>query len=96
MYQTDKSSGDKSRLITPIIQSRLNSDYINDNWDKLSQMYRGKHVAVYNLEVVDNDVDFDELQKRLVAEYGFRNVKCMAIQYFPDEENEQRIRTFHH
>ncbi|UCD91756.1 MAG: hypothetical protein JSV43_05810 [Methanobacteriota archaeon] len=64
--------------------ARQNVKWFNSNVDSLRALYARKFVAVHKNRILDSDVDFDALMKRLKEEQ--RDLDVVDIRYVPSED----------
>ena len=58
--------------------------YYRGNLEKFLKEYEDKYVAVINKEVVDSDIEFSHLAKRVYKKYGYRDILMTKVVAEPD------------
>jgi hypothetical protein len=61
--------------------------YYKANREALLKEYRGKWVAILNQTVVDSDMDFSPLAKRVYEKHGYRPILITRVEDGPQVVN---------
>ena len=58
--------------------------WINNNYEELQRKYPNTHIAVHDKQVIDSDVDFQKLMRRLREQYW--DIKHILIRFISKDK----------
>jgi hypothetical protein len=74
---------DEKLILKQLRSFSRSTSWIAKNMERMRSDYPDQYIAVYNRKVIDTDVDFDTLFRRLEGKYDMSQV---TIEFIPSEE----------